>query len=210
MMIPDADFDTSMCTSLPYQARPHTTPPACVHTFKRTTTFLIFCAVLAWGIGPATAETPQLHLHAAPSGTPIGCPAPGELESKHLYGQWQADFFDAPPSEDLRSDPKSPPQSQGSIRFERHPEHADSLRGELKRMPRTDKTAQESESAWLAGDIEDGELILDESADGQQISAIWVGQALPGSCGKEIRGTRRNAGEDSGGLFILRKTPGWK
>lgn len=210
MTTPDADFDTSMFTPLPYQARQSTSPPACVHTLKRAVTFFVFSAVLTWGTQTATAETSKSHPHAISSGTAVECSTPGELESKHLYGQWQADFFDAPPSEDLRSDPKSPPQSQGSIRFERHPEHADSLRGELKRMPRTDKTAQESESAWLAGDVEDGELILDESADGQQISAIWVGQALPGSCGKEIRGTRRNAGEDSGGLFILRKTPGWK
>ena len=210
MMTPDADFDTSMFTPLQHQARQRTSPPACVHTLKRAVTFLVFSAVLAWGIRPATAETPKTHQHATQPGAAIECPTPGELESKHLYGQWQADFFEAPPSEDLRHEPKSPPRSHGNIRFERHPEHAESLRGELKRMPRTDKTVRESESAWLAGDVEDGELILDESADGQQISAIWVGQALPGSCGKEIRGTRRIAGEDNGGLFILRKTPGWK
>ena len=181
---------------------PDKSTSACLHTVA-----LILMAMSAF---TASAETSKSAEKAALTATPTECPAPAELESRHLYGQWQAEFFDVPPPADMQSLPGKEASGRATARFERHPEHADSLRGELKAMLPAGKTTRPDQTAWLAGDVEDGELILDESVDGEQISAIWVGNALPGSCGKDIRGTRRLAGEDDGTLFILRKMPGWK
>jgi hypothetical protein len=66
---------------------------------------------------------------------------------------------------------------------------------------------RDGRSAQLSGDIDDaGFLILDESQDGVDISAVWSGELLPGSCGREFRGTWRNSSDDRTQPFVLRKT----
>jgi hypothetical protein len=40
----------------------------------------------------------------------------------------------------------------------------------------------------VAGDVDDGVLTLEESADGTTISATWLGEVVPGSCGKTLKG----------------------
>ena len=57
----------------------------------------------------------------------------------------------------------------------------------------------------MAGDVEDGELTLEESADGVHIAATWLGDVVQGSCGREIRGTWTLDGQQAGSPFILRK-----
>jgi hypothetical protein len=65
--------------------------------------------------------------------------------------------------------------------------------------------------AQLAGDIDDeGLLSIDESLDGRAISGNWLGELQPGSCGKEFRGTWRNASDDSTHPFVLNKTGSWQ
>jgi len=41
----------------------------------------------------------------------------------------------------------------------------------------------------VVGDVDDGQLTLEESEDGKRISATWLGEVTEGRCGKEIRGT---------------------
>jgi hypothetical protein len=67
-----------------------------------------------------------------------------------------------------------------TLLLEKHPEYAASFSGAINRN---------GERRQVAGDIEDGEFTLEESADGVHIAATWVGDVVEGSCGREIRGT---------------------
>jgi hypothetical protein len=135
---------------------------------------------LVWAICTASGA-----LHAQPS-TPCRAGQPVEIEA--LHGIWQVKF-----------DPAQ--ATSASLLLERHAEHAESVQGVLKRQNPSGNDRQ----ALLAGDLEDGELILDESEDGRRISAVWVGRLSEGSCGREITGTRREAGEDRAESFTMRR-----
>lgn len=107
-----------------------------------------------------------------------------DLPVEALYGRWEARFGDLPALAD--------------VQMGKHPEYPGSVRGTI---------ARDGRSAQLSGDIDDaGFLILDESQDGLSISAVWAGEMLPGSCGREFRGTWRNSGDDRTQPFVLRKT----
>lgn len=82
-----------------------------------------------------------------------------------------------------------------------HPELAESVRGTVQRG---------DASAQLSGDVDAGELALEESINGTNISATWTGQVVDGSCGKEIRGTWNNVHPNLSLAFVLRKQPGWQ
>ena len=93
-----------------------------------------------------------------------------------------------------------------------HPELAQSVRGTVQRG---------SATAQLSGDVDAGELTLEESINGTNISATWIGQVVAGSCGKEIRGTWNNATPTPSApsapaipppafTFVLRKQAGWQ
>ena len=60
--------------------------------------------------------------------------------------------------------------------------------------------------ADLIGD--DGTLAIDESLDGRSISGVWVGAMAPGGCGREFRGTWRDATDESTHPFVLTKKEG--
>ncbi|MGH6625358.1 MAG: hypothetical protein ACRECD_02245 [Burkholderiaceae bacterium] len=115
------------------------------------------------------------------------CPAPSEVSHWHLYGLWRAEF------EGLSQD--------ATLLLEKHPELAESVRGTLRR---------DGSQALLAGDVDQGELNLDESLDGLSISATWTGQVVDNSCGKEIRGTWQHAADSATRRFVLRRQPGWQ
>lgn len=120
------------------------------------------------------------------------CPAATEIGPRHLYGLWHAEF------EGL---------SQGAtILFEKHPELAGSFSGAVNR---------DGVKALLAGDVDQGELTLEESLDGQHISATWLGTVVENSCGKEIKGLWNNTsnkapGDAASHPFVLHKLPGWQ
>ena len=84
----------------------------------------------------------------------------------------------------------------GTLLLEKHPEYSDSFRGWINRN---------GERRQLAGDVEDGEFTLEESADGVHIAANWVGEVVEGSCGKEARGIWTLDGAKSGKPFVLRR-----
>lgn len=152
----------------------------------------------ATAVAPGTAQAAGATIGAAPTPGSVACVAPGDLQALHLYGLWRAEFDDG---------------ERSSVLFERHPEHADSLRGAINRQ---------GVPLRLAGDVDDGDLLLDESDDGQRISAVWMGRAVPEACGREFRGQWRQAAPPAPGDtpgeadrepatrgFVLRRVPGW-
>lgn len=116
------------------------------------------------------------------SGPATACPKAAEMAQPHLLGLWRAEF------EGL---------AQGAtLLLEPHPEMADSVRGAINR---------DGERAQLAGDVDEGEFTLEESVNGVNISATWLGDVVEGSCGREIRGTWQAEGARRARAFVLRK-----
>lgn len=126
------------------------------------------------------ASTPALTPAPAP------CLLPKEVESKHLIGTWRI------------TQPQHP-ETSALLTLERHPEHEDSLRGTL-RPSQGDQTL----TVWLVGDIDEGELVMDESLDGRTISAIWVVQPVAESCGRLLKGERRAADDERTETLVMR------
>ena len=85
------------------------------------------------------------------------------------------------------------------LHMQRNPEYAESLAGSY----RLGENLHE-----VFGDIEQGALDLEESANGKDISALWKGRVLEGSCGQTIVGKRRSTLDNSEQDFVLRR-PGW-
>jgi hypothetical protein len=113
---------------------------------------------------------------------PAPCPAAADVDQPQLLGLWRAQL-DAP-------------AAAATLLLEPHPEYAQSVRGTVNRN---------GEQAQLAGDVDGGEFTLEESADGRRISAIWLGDVVEGSCGREIRGTWQAEGAAVARPFVLRK-----
>jgi hypothetical protein len=112
-----------------------------------------------------------------------------ELPMSALYGTWEARFDGLP--------------GVASVRFGPHPDYA-GVRGTITRNP--DNPAKAT-VAQLAGDVDDeGALSIDESQDGRAISGVWSGKLQARSCGREFRGTWRNAADESIHPFVLSKT----
>lgn len=109
------------------------------------------------------------------------CPKPGDVTAAQMFGFWIAEIGG---------------RHSGTLLLDKHPEFAGSFRGAISR---------DGTRAWVAGDVEDGELTLEESADGKRISATWLGQVVDGSCGREIRGTWQQEGGQVEHPFILKK-----
>ena len=139
---------------------------------------------LTLAAGLATGATAQT--------VPAACTAPADILPVHLYGTWLA-------------------QVDGShvgpvtIRLEKHPELAGSVSGQLERA---------GVRAQVSGDVDNGDFTLEESSDGQRISATWIGQVVDASCGKEIKGIWTTANETAnnqpGHPFVLQKQGGWQ
>ena len=123
------------------------------------------------------------------------CPAAAEMDHQHLQGRWhatlQADSAGVVPQ----------PDTSAWLQLGPHPELAESVRGTVQRA---------GAIALLSGDVDEGELTLEESIDGTRISATWAGQVVDGSCGKEIHGIWTNAHPTTTLPFVLRKQAGWQ
>lgn len=111
------------------------------------------------------------------------CPHASEVRRTDLFGIWRAEFVGT--------------GHVGTLLFEQHAQYSESFSGSINRN---------GERRLLAGDIEDGEFTLEESADGQRIAATWLGEVVEGSCGREIRGTWSAEGDKGPPRsFVLRK-----
>jgi hypothetical protein len=109
------------------------------------------------------------------------CPEADDVGQAQLLGTWKAQVEGGAPL---------------TLELHRHPEFAETVRGSLERDGR---------KVELAGDVGDGELTLEESANGTNISARWLGDVIEGSCGREIRGTWEAEGTPGERAFVLRK-----
>jgi hypothetical protein len=110
------------------------------------------------------------------------CPDAREVTQAHLLGLWRAEFEGS--------------RQGATLLLEKHPEYPQSVSGAINRN---------GERAKLAGDIENGEFTLEESADGVRIAVTWLGDIVAGSCGKEIRGNWKAEGDTDWRGFVLRK-----
>lgn len=93
------------------------------------------------------------------------CPAAVDTSQAQLLGRWRAELQG-------RSAPVL-------LQLTPHPLLRESVHGTLQRDGRM---------VLLSGDVDQGQLTLEESTDGKHISANWLGTVQDGSCGKEIRG----------------------
>lgn len=125
-------------------------------------------------------------------GGDANCPADArELPLQSLYGHWDARFDDLP--------------AVAAVQLGKHPDY-DGVRGTITRNAGNPPKAS---VAQLAGDVDDeGALSIDESLDGRAISGVWSGKLQAGSCGREFRGTWRDAANESTHPFVLRKSGG--
>lgn len=124
-------------------------------------------------------------LHALAPHNPA-CPDLAQWPAARLHGLWQLEL----PELDRR----------GQLRLRQHPEFGASLRGEL------DIAGQRS---IASGDLEQGELNLDESRDGKSLYAFWTGQLSSADCGQTIEGQWESLARDGQpgqrSRFILRR-----
>ena len=132
----------------------------------------------------------------------ITCPSTKTIKAPQLYGIWQVSFTNPPVGL-----PKN-----AVMLLEKHEEFGDSLAGIVSRDSVT--ASGHASKAALAGDVEDGFVILDESSNNTSISGTWNGQLLEASCGREVKGvwkdTSASAPPDSPDvLFTMVKRPGW-
>ncbi|MES2940962.1 MAG: hypothetical protein V4864_25005 [Pseudomonadota bacterium] len=114
------------------------------------------------------------------------CPTPTEVRQVHMLGFWRAQFEGLPLG--------------ATILFEKHPDYEESLTGFINR---------DGAKSQLASDVDKGEFTMEESYDGTHISAVWTGDVVAGSCGREIRGTWQEEKDPPKPYpFVLRKMQG--
>ena len=104
-----------------------------------------------------------------------------------LYGVWDVELPEA--------------RQRGTLLLKAHPEFSESLRGEF---------SLGGQHSIASGDIEAGELNLDESRDGKTLHAFWSGRLVSSACGREIRGTwqpvpQEGKPEGAESSFVLRR-----
>ncbi len=111
------------------------------------------------------------------------CPAPGDMQPQQLIGVWQAQVDGQPAA---------------VLRLQQHPAYPGSLSGSLDRHGTVSR---------VAADLDDGDLTLEESADGVHIDATWLGTLREDSCGTTIEGTWTHERDPSARAFVLRRSP---
>jgi hypothetical protein len=111
------------------------------------------------------------------------CPAPAQVTQRHLLGLWRAEFEGLPRG--------------ATLLMEKHPEDEGRVSGMINRN---------GERSLIAGELDEGEFTMEESADGTHISGVWTGDVVEGSCGRVIRGTWREEKDPPRPYpFVLRK-----
>ena len=110
------------------------------------------------------------------------CPPAKEMKADQLYGQWAVRFTHPPAGLPERA----------TMRLQRHAEFSESLAGTVSRdlgaAAGTPALAGHTAEAVLAGDLDEGMLLLDESSDRISITGTWNGEMQPGSCGQVYQG----------------------
>jgi hypothetical protein len=107
----------------------------------------------------------------------MACPTAADLTPQSLVGAWQIEWTDGG---------RQKGEEPWRLVLAPHPEYSGSLKGQLSRG---------AERHLIVADWDDEVLTLEESADGQRISATWQATATPGQCGRELRGRRTTGAE---------------
>lgn len=111
------------------------------------------------------------------------CPAAAQVSQGHLLGLWRAEFEGLPRG--------------ATVLMEKHPDDEGRVSGMINR---------DGERSLLAGELDEGEFTMEESADGTHISGVWIGAVVEGSCGRAIRGTWQEEKDPPRPYpFVLRK-----
>lgn len=95
------------------------------------------------------------------------CPRGQSLGADKLEGRWRLEMTGT--------------TTPWSLDLGPHPEHIGSLSGQL-----WDGQRQHA----VVADLDGREFTMEESHDGQRIDATWLGTAVPGHCGRLVRGER--------------------
>jgi hypothetical protein len=128
----------------------------------------------------------QHHVHPTSAQGVSSCEPSQERINSDFFGVWVLE---------LRSvDEANAPSTR--LVFKRNPEFAQSLAGEF------DWRGSRME---VFGDIEAGQLELEESSNGKDISGLWVGRVVQGSCGQLVVGTRKILATQMEQSFVLRR-----
>ena len=128
------------------------------------------------------------------------------MKADQLHGRWAVRFTNPPPGLPERA----------TLLLKRHAEFSESLAGTVSRSLGSAAgalaIAGHSAMAALAGDLDEGILLLDESSDNVSITGTWNGEMKAGSCGTVYQGqwkdTSRSAAPDApDSPFTLTKLP---
>lgn len=135
----------------------------------------------------ACASAPEAPTEAPrPVAVNPACPDLQHWDARRLYGSWEVELPEL--------------GQRGRLRLRQHPDFSESLRGEFH---------YGGQDSIASGDIEGGELNLDESQDGKSLHAFWTGQLVPAACGREIRGTWQRLAREgvpaAESTFVLRR-----
>lgn len=151
----------------------------------KTTNFSIaifFIASCAVHIAASAQNTAKHALTLSPV-APTACPTAQTMKAVQLHGLWKVVFVKPPGGLPAKA----------TLLLERHAEFAESLAGivsrDLRAVSGSAAVAGHAAKAFLAGDLEDGVLLLDESSDNLSITGTWNGEIVKDSCGKVFRGT---------------------
>ena len=109
------------------------------------------------------------------------CPTAQQMDQPELIGSWSASLRGVATPVRLELGP--------------HPEWDGTVKGSIIRA--------EGRSI-VVGDVNQGKLTLEESADGKKVSGTWLGDVVEGSCGREIRGDWLDA-KDASIPFVMTK-----
>jgi len=105
------------------------------------------------------------------------------MKAEQLFGLWAVRF----------TNPPAGLPAQATMLLQRHAEFSESLAGVVNRdlgaAAGAKAVAGHAAKAMLAGDLEGGMLLLDESSDNVSITGTWNGEMVEGSCGKAFKGT---------------------
>lgn len=101
------------------------------------------------------------------------------MKAVQLHGLWKVTFV---------KPPAGLPAS-ATMQLEQHAEFSDSLAGTVSRDLWSASVTGHAATAFLAGDLEDGVLLLDESSDNLSITGTWNGEVVENSCGNIVKGT---------------------
>ena len=104
-----------------------------------------------------------------------------QMEQPELLGRWQATLAGQTQPTTLQLGP--------------HPEWNGTVKGTITRP---------AGRSIVVGDVNQGKLTMEESADGKKVSGTWLGDVVDGSCAREIRGEWLDD-KDNSTPFVMRK-----